>query len=161
MQKDSQSDVESRFQAALSRLAGVIGDAKDSGEVTRRLESELERNNQDAEIWHALSQSYGEGGDLRRAFYSTETAVRLNPSEGRYHFTLSAVLMMACDEAVSPEPGGSGVTPQSLGMGYNEAIEKAELHARETIRLGAPSQFENQARENLFTLRLMKEMSPE
>ena len=160
MDSGRQTDIESRTLAALNRLAVIMGDDNDSRESIRRLERELERNDQDAEVWHALSQFYGEQGDQKRAFDSALTAIRLSPEEGRYHFTVSALLMMACAEAVTPDPGGFGVTPQALGMGYDEAREKAEFHARETIRLGALPQFEVQARENLFTLHLMREMKP-
>ena len=160
--RERQADVESRYRAAVHRLVTIFGDTQDQREIIRRLERELERDNKDAEVWHALSQSYGEAGEGRRAFEAATTALRLNPSEGRYHFTVSSMHMMVCAEADAPgEPEGLGVTPRELGMTYNEAIDKAEFHARETLRLGALSPFEVQARENLFTLRLMREMSPE
>ena len=155
MDQRRQADVESRTIAALSRLAAIIGDTEDPREIIRRLETELQRNDQDAEISHALSQAYGESGDFRRAYESTETAIRLNPSEGRYHFTLSTLLMGACIESKFPGTTDTGITPDTFGIDYNRARAKAEFHAQETIRRGVISEFEDQARETLVNLRLL------
>ena len=148
----SQADVESRTLAAASRLARIVGDTDDKREIMRLLESELVRNAQDAEVWHALSQSYGETGEIRRAYEAARTALRIDPSEGRYHFTVSALLAWACAEARHPGVTDTGVTLEALEEDFDVAKSKAEHHARESIRLGVMREFEQQARENLMAL---------
>ena len=145
------ADAGSRTLAALSRVSAIIGDVKDRHEAIRRLETELARNEQDAEIMHSLSQQYFEIGDHRRAYELAETVIRLNPSEGRYHFVMSTLFFGACVEGKTE----TGITLKALGMDYNKAKDKAEFHARAAIRLGVYLEMEAQARETLTNLRLL------